>query len=172
LVNIGNPYAKPKVFSFLSITEGTPVSKYNKKASVEVDKYFIAFPGPKDYFIAALAGTEYLTEVLAQYIIIAQNPSAIPDLVAKDKVNCGHMNVNDLNGAFTLASHIVIQRRQTQLNDGQDKFEDVFNKFAIDEYGLFTINSYYFPDKMWFYFTNRLHYFDNFFNYAAKMAQD
>jgi len=82
------------------------------------------------------------------------------------------MNVNDLNVAFTLASQIVIQRRQGQLNYNQDKYEGFYRKFAIDEYGLLTINSYYFPDKMWFYFTNRLRYFDNFFNYVAKMAQD
>jgi len=70
LVNTGNPDAKPKVFAFLSLSDGSVASKYNKKASVEVDKYLIIFPGPKDYFLAALAGTEYLTDVLAQYIAI------------------------------------------------------------------------------------------------------
>lgn len=42
------------------------------------------------------------------------------------------MNSNDLNGAFTLASHIIVQRKQNQLNRDQAKFEGSYDKFAID----------------------------------------
>lgn len=46
------------------------------------------------------------------------------------------------------------------------------SRFAIDEYGLFTMNANYFADKIQFYFNNRLHYYDNFYNYLAKLPLD
>lgn len=53
VVNTGNPYAKPKVFSFYAISEGPSISKHNKKVSVEVDKFLLISPAAKDFFIAA-----------------------------------------------------------------------------------------------------------------------
>jgi S-ribosylhomocysteine lyase LuxS involved in autoinducer biosynthesis len=57
-----------------------------------------------------------MADLLSQYIEIALNPGQIANIMSKDSVTCGQMNVNDLNGAFQLASHIIVQRKQNQLN--------------------------------------------------------
>lgn len=49
--------------------------------------------------------------------------------------------------SIVLASHIVIHERQLEL-DSQFPDKSRVNRFAVDEYGLFTINSRYFPRKV------------------------
>lgn len=172
LVNTGNPYAKPQYFAFLSLADGPEGKKENKKAEIDVDKYMIIFPGPKEYFLAGMPNGDYIRDLLAQYTYLVEHTTEIGQIMDQYRVQAGQLDRNNLNMAYTLASQIVVQRRQRELDERGEKFEGGFGRFAVDEYGLFTMNSFFFPDKMWFYFNNRLRYHDNFFNYAAKMPQD
>jgi len=82
------------------------------------------------------------------------------------------LDTNDVFNAYTVAAHIIIKRKQLDLDRQALGNPPKYRNFAIDDYGLITMNANYFPDKMVFYFNVRWHYHDNYFSHTALLPQD
>jgi len=79
------------------------------------------------------------------------------------------MNPQDYGQTYTLAACLILNKKQQVLDSAH---KTGFNKFAVDHYGLYTINSNYFPDKMAFFFRNKYRLYDNFYSFLARMPQN
>lgn len=92
-------------------------------------------------------------------------------IINNNNIERGQLNVMNNDHLLTLACHIVIKAKQNELDKQQNQ---KYYQFAIDYYGLVTLNEYYAVQKMWVLFKNRLgtrNYFDNFYNFLAKLPQ-
>ena len=92
-------------------------------------------------------------------------------IINNNNVEKGQLDTINNDHLLALACHVVIRAKQVEL-DRQQKGK--YYQFAIDYYGLVTMNEYYATQKMWVLFKNRLNtrnYFDNFYNFLAKLPQ-
>jgi hypothetical protein len=76
---------------------------------------------------------------------IIQQPKMAKQLMKTHNIFAGNITGKDpYREAFVIASHIVLQTKQRELN-----LENTGRTiYAIDYYGLLTINSRYFPTKL------------------------
>ena len=114
----------------------------------------IAFPSFEPYFLAAIAKGEFLTRMLEEYGALLHEPNTLSEKLQRYDVKMGAIFGKDLYyEVFYIAQHIALRKKQSEINANNGNPKG--HKFAIDEYGFFTINERFFPKKMQFIFYNR-----------------
>lgn len=148
-VNRGCRDSRAQYFAFFDINLGSPVVQASKPhAKADYERYMIKSPGLETFFFAAVAKGAFLARLLEELHKILESP----DYLAACRKTF-EMRVGDAEGkdpyeyGIVLASHIVIHERQLEL-DRLFPDKSRVDRFAVDEYGLFTINSRYFPRKI------------------------
>lgn len=168
-VNVGNRGAQPQYFAFFNMDAGPRWDKKNRDVEFEVEKLVYTFPGITDVLLAGVAKGEFLKEMYRRFIELAN--ADVPQRNAMlGQVERGNLNPQNVYHLYSLAGHLVLQAKQRELEPQDQKFF----KFAIDHFGLVTMNENYAPQKMHVLFKNRLNtrnYFDNFYNYLARLPQ-
>lgn len=169
-VNTGNDYAVPQCFAFFSIMDGPPPQKENKQAQFEADKKMVKFPAISEALWAAVPHSAYFEDLLTEYVSTLESISELPALIKAADLSSNALSLESPRTLLYLASVVVLQRRQKAIDLLGARYLGRYSKFAIDEYGLLTINSNYFPDKIEYYFNHKYFLYENFFNYLAKSS--
>ena len=165
-VNRGRKDSRAQYFAYFDINLGSPVAKANKPhARADYERYMIKSPGLETFFMAAVAKGEFLGRLLEELHKILESPDYLAACRNTFDLKVGEADRKDpYEFGVLLASHIVIHERQLEL---ERVFPDQsrVDRFAIDEYGLFTINSRYFPRKIRQVFENM--FFDKIYRNLA-----
>lgn len=135
-----------------------------------MDKVMFKFPGLTDNFLAGVANGAFINDVFQNFIKLTTSDTQNREQILKH-VEKGFLKASDTYHLYALAAHLTIQTKQAEL-DKQPKGK--YTNFAIDYYGLVTMNENYAGQKLSVLFKNRLrtrNYFDNFYNYLAKFPQ-
>jgi hypothetical protein len=144
--------------------------KKNRDVEYEIEKLVFTFPGITDGFLAGVEKGQFLKDVYRFYIDLVDADNQKRNAIINDhRIQKGNLNPQNDYHLYSLSSHLAIQSKQKDLDTSQN---GKFYKFAIDDYGLITMNENYAPQKMGVLFKNRLNtrnYFDNFYNYLAKL---
>ena len=168
-VNRGRKDSRAQYFAFFDLDLGSPVAKANKPhARADYEKYMIKSPGLETFFVAAVAKGEFLGRVLEELHKILESPDYLAACRKTFELKVGEAEHKDpYELGVVLASHIVIHERQLELAWLFPDQSSV-DRFAVDEYGLFTINSRYFPRKIRQIFENR--FTDKIFRNLAQYS--
>lgn len=137
-----------------------------------MEKPVYVYPGITDNFIAGVPDGQFIKDLIGAYSALIQTDITGRNYIINNhNIEKGQLDIINNNHLFSLAAHVVIKAKQAELDKQQN---GKYYQFAIDYYGLVTINEYFVTQKMWVLFKNRLgtrNYFDNFFNFLAKLPQ-
>lgn len=108
----------------------------------------VEFPGLESYFMASYPKNEFVQELLEEYYTLLKTPKKRMAELREDRIQLYGINKQNFYAeGFTVASLAVIQYKQREINRfyPSDSHTDYF---AIDYYGLHSINALYFPEKI------------------------
>lgn len=108
----------------------------------------IRFPGVNSNFLAGVKGGQFLERVLEEYGRLIVSEGYLKSVIQAFDLKLGNMQERDMRRrVFTVAAQIVLQAEQYEIDK---RFADKkqVNWFAVDHYGVFTINNRYFIEKI------------------------
>lgn len=155
-VNRGRNDSRAQYFAFFDLNLGSPVAKASKPhARADYERYMVSSPGLETFFFAAVARGAFLGRLLEELHKILESPAYLAACRKTLEMRVGEAERRDAYElGVVLASHIVVHARQLEL-DRQFPDKSRVDRFAVDEYGLFTINARYFPRKVAQIFENQ-----------------
>lgn len=104
----------------------------------------VRFPGIESNFLVGVKSGEFLESVLEEYKRLTLSQKYLYSMMAAFDLKMGMVSQHDrLSRAFTIAAHIVLQVKQFEISKSFPDSSKV-NRFAVDEYGVFTINQRYY----------------------------
>lgn len=105
----------------------------------------VRFPGVHSNFLAGVKGGEFLQRVLEEYGRMIMKQGYLRSVIEAFNLKVGRMQEWEMKSRmmFTVAAHIVLQMEQYEI-DKRFADKSQVNWFAVDHYGLFTINNRYF----------------------------
>jgi hypothetical protein len=173
IVNRGNRNVKPQYFTFFLMNASPGWEKRNREVDFEIEKLVYMYPSIADYFLAGVPKGEFIDNFINSYLkLLISNLPDRNEALSKNGIQRSNLDPNNIYHLYSLAAQMAVQLKQKELDQTQK--ESKYQQFAIDYYGLVTMNEYYGPQKMYILFKNRLNtrnYFDNFYNLLAKLPQ-
>lgn len=113
-------------------------------AKHEYERYLIRFPGVNSNFLAAVKGGQFLERTLEEFGRLIMSSGYLKSVIQAFDLKLGSMQEWEMRRrVFTVAAHIVLQVEQFEIDKRFGDRSEV-NWFAVDHFGLFTINSRYF----------------------------
>jgi hypothetical protein len=87
--------------------------------------------------------TNFLNEIIELLI----HPTKVKQFITEQHIDSMQINIRDIyDSCFPLASQLVVQRKQREIDSLNSNGQ--YTRFAIDYYGLSTLNLNFFPIKI------------------------
>lgn len=162
-VNRAARNVQPQVVAFHSVEHSSPLLRQDKPEVVQVKQYMRLFPAIEHYFLAAAPHAQFITDLKRQLGENVRKTGEEMQAAARELVrnSAYKLQGNVWIDLFLISSQQVLVREQERL-----RLANSPTLFAIDSYGLKTINKFYFPFKLEFFFTK--YQFEKTYTHLAK----